>query len=111
MAKDEFRMAKDFFSFAILDSPFPIHTLLRLRGRQPLCGMGVTSLMDFTSMPAACRARTADSRPAPGPLTSTSTDRIPASLAEHADASLTPHPYGVHHDHVDGQNRNAIAEV
>ena len=43
--------------------------------------MGVTSLMDFTSMPAACRARMADSRPAPGPLTMTSTERTPVSLA------------------------------
>src|SRR5688572_11908959 len=43
--------------------------------------MGVTSLIDLTSMPAACRARMADSRPAPGPLTSTSTERSPRSLA------------------------------
>ena len=36
-----------------------------------MCGIGVTSLIDLTSMPAAWRARTADSRPAPGPLTIT----------------------------------------
>src|SRR5690349_10955059 len=50
-------------------------------GRQPLCGIGVTSLMDFTSIPAVERARTADSRPLPGPLTRTSTERRPDSFA------------------------------
>src|SRR5580658_11221155 len=34
-----------------------------------------------TSRPAVARARTADSRPAPGPLTATSTLRNPDSLA------------------------------
>src|ERR1700676_2636079 len=43
--------------------------------------MGVLSLMVRTSRPAVARARTADSRPAPGPLTCTSTDRKPDSLA------------------------------
>ena len=42
-------------------------------GRQPLCGIGVLSLMVRTSRPAVASARTADSRPAPGPLTFTST--------------------------------------
>ena len=56
-------------------------TLRFFGGRQPLCGIGVTSLMDRTSMPAVDSARTADSRPAPGPLTRTSTVRRPASLA------------------------------
>src|ERR1700688_3838350 len=37
--------------------------------------------MDLTSRPAVERARTADSRPAPGPLTFTSTVRKPDSLA------------------------------
>src|SRR5437763_11667420 len=45
------------------------HTRRRLGGRQPLCGIGVTSLMTFTENPAACRLRSADSRPAPGPFT------------------------------------------
>src|SRR5699024_1641784 len=44
-------------------------TRRRLGGRQPLWGMGVTSLIIVTSRPVACSARIADSRPAPGPLT------------------------------------------
>src|SRR5580698_3066678 len=50
-------------------------------GRQPLCGIGVRSRMERTSSPAVDRARTADSRPAPGPLTATSTVRKPDSFA------------------------------
>jgi hypothetical protein len=46
-----------------------------------LCGIGVTSLMDFTSIPAVESARTADSRPEPGPATRTSTERKPDSFA------------------------------
>src|SRR5713101_9129026 len=57
------------------------YTLLRFGGRQPLCGIGVASLMLRTSMPAAARARIADSRPEPGPLTRTSTLRTPWSRA------------------------------
>src|SRR5690606_7603659 len=56
-------------------------TRRRLRARQPLCGMGVTSRIDLTSTPAADSARIADSRPAPGPRTSTSRVRTPMSLA------------------------------
>jgi hypothetical protein len=52
-----------------------------LGGLQPLCGIGVTSFIDLTSIPAVARARTADSRPAPGPLTRTSTTRRPDSFA------------------------------
>src|SRR5450631_1602579 len=52
-----------------------------LGGRQPLCGMGGRSFMVRTSMPAVARARTADSRPAPGPAIRTSTKRNPNSLA------------------------------
>ena len=44
-------------------------TRRRFGGRQPLWGMGVTSLIRVTSRPVACSARIADSRPAPGPLT------------------------------------------
>src|SRR5688572_23666569 len=43
--------------------------------------MGVTSRIDLTSIPAFCSARTADSRPEPGPLTSTSHERMPKVLA------------------------------
>src|SRR3954470_24651781 len=57
------------------------YTLRRFGGRQPLCGIGVTSRMERTSMPAAARARMADSRPEPGPETRTSTERRPCSRA------------------------------
>src|SRR5580658_1791904 len=57
------------------------YTLLRFGGRHPLCGIGVTSRMLRTSMPDDARARTADSRPEPGPLTRTSTLRTPWSRA------------------------------
>src|SRR5215510_13309116 len=43
--------------------------------------MGVTSRIDFTSKPTVCSARTADSRPDPGPLTRTSSDRMPMAFA------------------------------
>src|ERR1700676_1879656 len=56
-------------------------------GRQPLCGIGVRSRMGRTSRPAVDRARTADSRPAPGPLTATSTVRKPDSFALFAAVS------------------------
>src|SRR6266545_8226993 len=57
------------------------HTLLRLGGRHPLCGMGVTSRIDFTSKPTVWSARIADSRPEPGPFTRTSSDRMPTVFA------------------------------
>jgi hypothetical protein len=57
------------------------HTLRRFGGLHPLCGIGVTSRIDFTSSPTVCRARIADSRPEPGPLTRTSSDRIPTPFA------------------------------
>src|SRR5580700_3261727 len=53
------------------------YTLRRFGGRQPLWGIGVTSRIERTSMPDAASARTADSRPDPGPLTRTSTLRTP----------------------------------
>src|SRR5918999_1324637 len=62
-------------------SQFTPYTRLRFGGRQPLCGIGVTSRIDFTSRPAVERARMADSRPDPGPLTRTSHDRMPNALA------------------------------
>src|SRR5919204_679962 len=58
-----------------------LYTRLRFGGRHPLCGIGVTSRIDFTSSPTVCRARTADSRPDPGPFTRTSSDRIPTAFA------------------------------
>src|SRR4051812_35339140 len=62
-------------------------TRRRLRGRQPLCGIGVTSRIDVTVKPAACSARRADSRPEPGPETSTSSVRMPCSCALRAASS------------------------
>src|SRR6266403_1117039 len=52
-------------------------TRLRFGGRQPLCGIGVTSRITTMCNPAAASARTADSRPEPGPCTRTSTLFIP----------------------------------
>src|SRR6266478_6918686 len=52
-------------------------TLRRFGGRQPLCGIGVTSRITTMCNPAAASARTADSRPEPGPFTFTSTLFIP----------------------------------
>src|ERR1700690_2592726 len=66
-------MTKDVFTKA--------YTLRFLRERHPLCGMGVTSLIEVTCKPAATKARIADSRPEPGPLTRTSTLIRPNSLA------------------------------
>src|SRR3954447_3420565 len=62
-------------------------TLLLLRGRQPLCAWGVTSLTPVTSSPAACRLRIAVSRPEPGPFTKTSTFCMPCSMPLRAAAS------------------------
>src|SRR6266704_760109 len=53
----------------------------RLGGRQPLWGIGVTSVMLVIFMPSAFRARTADSRPGPGPLMRTSRFLTPHSSA------------------------------
>src|SRR6516165_8058105 len=62
--------------------PRPVdQTRRRLRGRQPLCGIVVTSRIEVTVKPAACSARSADSRPEPGPATSTSRVRMPCSWA------------------------------
>src|SRR4051812_2746537 len=53
------------------------YTLLFFGGRHPLCGIGVTSRITRTSIPAVESARTALSRPDPGPDTRTSTERSP----------------------------------
>src|SRR3712207_763623 len=62
-------------------------TLRRLRGRQPLCACGVTSLTPVTSRPAAWSERMAVSRPEPGPFTKTSTFWRPCSMPLRAAAS------------------------
>src|SRR5207237_7900574 len=59
----------------------PDYTRRRLGGRQPLCGIGVTSAMLPILMPIALSARTADSRPGPGPLMRTSMFFTPHSCA------------------------------
>src|SRR6188768_488480 len=56
-------------------------TRRRFGGRQPLCGMGVTSRIVVMVMPTDCRARSADSRPEPGPETFTSSVFTPCSAA------------------------------
>ena len=71
----EFRFSFFAFRFSIFE--FRAYTRRRLGGLHPLWGMGVTSLMLRTSNPAVASARMADSRPAPGPFTRTSTLRIP----------------------------------
>src|SRR5215469_3148928 len=50
-------------------------------GRHPLCGIGVTSEMLVIFKPQLLSARTADSRPGPGPPTRTSTFFTPCSCA------------------------------
>src|SRR5215207_10167474 len=62
-------------------------TRRRFFGRQPLCGCGVTSWIWPTSRPVAWRDRMAVSRPEPGPLTKTSTLRMPCSCALRAALS------------------------
>src|SRR5271169_6355261 len=52
-----------------------------LGGRQPLCGTGVTSEMLVILKPTEFSARTADSRPGPGPLIRTSRFFTPHSCA------------------------------
>src|SRR6266513_3611160 len=62
----------------------------RFGGRQPLCGTGVTSEMLLILRPSAFRARTADSRPGPGPLILTSSFLTPHSCAAlPADSAAT----------------------
>src|SRR5947199_5783027 len=68
-------------NFVIRHLAFGIYTRRLFGGLQPLCGIGVTSRIDFTSRPIVCSARIADSRPAPGPFTRTSRVRMPNALA------------------------------
>src|SRR6188472_2112865 len=68
----------------------------RLGGRQPLCGTGVTSVMLLIFMPSAFNARTALSRPGPGPLMRTSRFFTPHSCAARpADSAATCAAKGV----------------
>lgn len=47
------------------------HSLRAFRGRQPLCGMGVLSVMEITSRPPMVSPLMADKRPGPRPFTTT----------------------------------------
>src|SRR5437763_14775283 len=68
----------------------------RFGGRQPLCGTGVTSEMLVILSPSALSARTADSRPGPGPLILTSRFLTPHSCAAlPADSAATCAANGV----------------
>src|SRR3954471_10325858 len=62
-------------------------TLLRFGGRQPLCGMGVRSRISVILKPVEASARSADSRPDPGPFTYTLIERMPCSMALWAASS------------------------
>src|SRR5512146_2983511 len=69
---------------------------LRFGGRHPLCGTGVTSEMLLIFRPSAFSARTADSRPGPGPLMRTSRFLTPHSCAARpADSAATCAANGV----------------
>src|SRR6202012_4939439 len=71
-------------------------TRRRLRGRQPLCGIGVRSRIAEIWKPTACSARNALSRPEPGPLTSISSVSMPCSRAlRPASSAATCAAYGV----------------
>src|SRR5713226_7166398 len=63
------------------------YTRRRFGGRQPSCGIGVTSRIAVTSRPVACSERIAASRPAPGPFTNTSIVFKPYSIALRAACS------------------------
>src|SRR6266436_7086035 len=63
------------------------YTRRRFGGRQPSCGIGVTSRIAVISRPAACSERIAASRPAPGPRTKTSICFRPYSIALRAASS------------------------
>src|SRR6476659_1147620 len=58
-------------------------------GRQPLCGMGVTSRMETTRSPTDASAWIADSRPLPGPCTRTCTRRTPRFIASRPQFSAS----------------------
>src|SRR5271167_2586480 len=76
---------------------FAHQTRRRFGGRQPLCGIGVMSRITTMCNPAAARARTADSRPEPGPFTFTSTLFIPnwSRAVPAADSEACCAAYGV----------------
>src|SRR5258708_4211064 len=71
-------------------------TRRRFGGRTPLCGTGVMSRIAVTVKPTVWSARSADSRPEPGPFTSTSSVRMPCSMAFlPADSAAICAAYGV----------------
>src|SRR3989338_4983328 len=66
-----------------------IYIRLAFGGRGPLCGTGVTSLIEEIWMPLVENARIADSRPAPTPLTVTETSLTPIAAARSPKSSPT----------------------
>src|SRR6266481_3049819 len=74
-------------SFSTLKSGGAYQTRRRLGGRQPLCGTGVRSRMRVILKPVEASARSADSRPEPGPFTYTLIERMPCSMALWAASS------------------------
>src|SRR3954468_7613204 len=66
---------------ALVEVSGHVYTLRRFGGRHPLCGIGVTSAIEPIFRPMAFSARTADSRPGPGPLMRTSMFFTPHSCA------------------------------
>src|SRR5689334_21191580 len=78
------------------DNPVLRYIRRRLGGRQPLWGTGVTSAIETILSPSAFSARTADSRPGPGPLMRTSRFFTPCSCAARpADSAATCAAKGV----------------
>src|SRR5690606_23704900 len=76
-------------------SPIP-YGRLRFRGRQPLCGVGVSSMIVRTLTPVAWMDRIACSRPEPVPRMTMSTCEIPMFWALRvASAAASCAAYGV----------------
>src|SRR5262247_3673627 len=75
------RHCRHFASRFLATFEAPSYTRRRFGGRQPLCGTGVTSEIEEILKPTAFKARTADSRPGPGPLILTSRFLTPLSCA------------------------------
>src|SRR3990167_6374716 len=72
------------------------YTLRTFGGRHPLCGIGVTSLIEITVNPFAFKARIAASRPDPTPLTKTETSVSPYCFTlSAASFTITDDAYGV----------------
>src|SRR3954451_8060980 len=76
-----------FVQHSALSTQLSRQTRRFLGGRQPLCGIGVTSRIERMFSPAAASAWIALSRPEPGPCTRTCTRFIPSCSASRAACS------------------------